>query len=128
MDIQKSTIKWFLSSIFITFDSMGLSNEPKCKMLHSEYPPCTRKMDVYKQMIQILEDGEIPLDMAPSDAYETDPIFLQHSEATYNSALHRWRNCQITSQCTIKGQPRGAEHRMVKWGEICWWGHIGRLW
>ena len=39
-----------------------------------------KKCDAYKRMVELLEDGTIGPDMAPRDAYRTDPIFLQYSK------------------------------------------------
>ena len=54
--------------------------------------PFTKKCDTYKQMVELLEDGTIGPDMAPRDAYRTDPIFLQYSEVAFKSQLKKWKD------------------------------------
>ena len=49
--------------------------------------PFTKKCDGYEQMVELLEEGTIAPDMAPCDAYQTDPIFLQYSEVAFKSHL-----------------------------------------
>ena len=38
-------------------------------------------------MVELLEEGTIAPDMAPHDAYRTDPIFVQYSEVAFKSQL-----------------------------------------
>ena len=45
--------------------------------------PFTKKCDAYQRMVELLEDGTIGPDMAPCDAYRTDPMFLQYSEVAF---------------------------------------------
>ena len=43
-------------------------------------------------MVELLEDGTIGPDMAPRDAYRTDPMFLQYSELAFKSQLKKWKD------------------------------------
>ena len=54
--------------------------------------PFMKKCDAYKRMVGLLEDGTIGPDMAPRDAYRTDPIFLQYSEVAFKSQLKKWKD------------------------------------
>ena len=54
--------------------------------------PFTKKCDAYKRMVELLEDGTISPDMAPRDAYRTDPVFLQYSEVAFKSQLKEWKD------------------------------------
>ena len=54
--------------------------------------PFTKKCDAYKRMVELLKDGTISPDMAPCDAYRTDPIFLQYSEVAFKSQLKKWKD------------------------------------
>ena len=54
--------------------------------------PFTKKCDAYKRMVELLEDGTIGPDMAPRDAYRTDPIFHQYSEVAFKSQLKKWKD------------------------------------
>ena len=38
-------------------------------------------------MVELLEEGTIVPDMAPCDAYRTDPIFLQYTKVAFKSQL-----------------------------------------
>ena len=49
--------------------------------------PFMRKCEGYKRMVELLEEGTIVPDMAPCDAYQTDPIFLQYSKVAFKSQL-----------------------------------------
>ena len=51
-----------------------------------------KKCDAYKRMVKLLEDGTIGPDMAPRDAYRTDPISLQYSKVAFNSQLKKWKD------------------------------------
>ena len=54
--------------------------------------PFTKKCDAYQRMVKLLEDGTIGPDMAPRDAYRTDPMFLQYSEVAFESQLKKWKD------------------------------------
>ena len=54
--------------------------------------PFTKKCDAYQRMVELLEDGTIGPDMAPRDAYRTDPVFLQYSEVAFKSQLKKWKD------------------------------------
>ena len=54
--------------------------------------PFTKKCDAYHRMVELLEDGTIGPDMAPRDAYRTDPMFLQYSEVAFKSQLKKWKD------------------------------------
>ena len=43
-------------------------------------------------MVELLEEGTIAPDMAPWDAYRTDPIFLQYSEVAFKSQPKKWKD------------------------------------
>ena len=46
----------------------------------------------YKQMVEKLENGTIPPDMAPKEAYRSDPLFFQYSETAFKNQLKNWKN------------------------------------
>ena len=54
--------------------------------------PFMKKCNGYKRMVELLEEGTIVPDMAPWDAYRTDPIFLQYSEVAFKSQLKKWND------------------------------------
>ena len=43
-------------------------------------------------MVELLEEGTLAPDMAPCDAYRTDPIFLQYYEVGFKSQLKKWKD------------------------------------
>ena len=43
-------------------------------------------------MVEKLENGTIPPDMAPKEAYRSDPLFFQYSETAFKNRLKDWKN------------------------------------
>ena len=54
--------------------------------------PFTKKCEGYKQMVETLENGTIPPDMAPKEAYRSDPLFFQYSKTAFKNQLKNWKN------------------------------------
>ena len=50
-------------------------------------------------MVEKLENGSIPPDMAPKEAYCSDPLFLQYSETAFKNQLKNWENEHDVSGC-----------------------------
>ena len=58
-------------------------------------------------MVELLEEGTIAPDMAPRDAYRTDPIFLQYSEVAFKSQLKKWKDANGIGDEPVKRQTIG---------------------
>ena len=43
-------------------------------------------------MVEKLENGTIPPDMAPKEAYRLDPLFFQYSKTAFKNHLKNWKN------------------------------------
>ena len=43
-------------------------------------------------MVEKLENGTIPPDMAPKEAYHSGPLFFQYSETAFKNQLKNWKN------------------------------------
>ena len=43
-------------------------------------------------MTEKLENGTIPPDMAPKEAYRSDPLFFQYSKTAFKNQLKNWKN------------------------------------
>ena len=54
--------------------------------------PFTKKCEGYKRMVEKLENGTIPPDMPPKEAYRSDPLFFQYSETAFKNQLKNWKN------------------------------------
>ena len=54
--------------------------------------PFTKKCEGYKRMVEKLENGTIPPDMPPKEAYRLDPLFFQYSETAFKNQLKNWKN------------------------------------
>ena len=54
--------------------------------------PFTKKCEGYKRMVEKLENGTIPPDMAPKEAYRSNPLFFQYSETAFKNQLKNWKN------------------------------------
>ena len=67
--------------------------------------PFTKKCDGYKQMVELLKEGTIAPDMAPRDAYRTDPIFLQYSKVAFKSQLKKWKDANGIGDRPVKRVP-----------------------
>ena len=65
-----------------------------------------KKCDGYKQMVELLEEGTIVPDMAPQDAYRTDPISLQYSKVAFKSQLKKWKDANGIGDGPAKRVPR----------------------
>ena len=52
-------------------------------------------------------EGTIAPDMAPQDAYRTDPIFLQYSEVAFRSQLKKWKDANGIGDGPAKRQTIG---------------------
>ena len=54
--------------------------------------PFTKKCEGYKRMVEKLEDGSISPDMAPKEAYRSNPLFFQYFETAFKNQLKNWKN------------------------------------
>ena len=54
--------------------------------------PFTKKCEGYKRMVEKLENGTIPPDMPPKEAYRSDLLFFQYSETAFKNQLKNWKN------------------------------------
>ena len=54
--------------------------------------PFTKKCEGYKRMVEKLENRTIPPDMAPKEAYHSDPLFFQYSETAFKNQLKNWKD------------------------------------
>ena len=54
--------------------------------------PLTKNCKGYKRMVEKLENGTSPPDMAPKEAYCSDPLFFQYSETAFKNQLKNWEN------------------------------------
>ena len=69
--------------------------------------PFTKKCDAYHRMVELLEDGMIGPDMAPRDAYRTDPMFLQYSEVPLRVNS---RNGRMRMGWLVKHHQKGSKN------------------
>ena len=85
---QQSNIA--LVSLFL-FTQSSLDNENNQAMAPGSVP-FTKKCKGYKRMVEKLENGTIPPDMPPKEAYRSDPLFFQYSETAFKNQLKNWKN------------------------------------
>ena len=82
----------------------------KQKTDHAEWGtfPFNKECEGYKCMIEKFEDGTTSPDMAPKEAYQSDPLFFHYSETAVKMQLKNWKNGNGLDQHQANNTPAGG--------------------